>query len=174
MQRKKSNEEPPLAAFIDNDNIFKSIEERYDDPSVDGYDIEETVEYLQDEGDLRIGKVYLNPSDFGRNQALLHKFNMNLIQPFYTDTYQHKSLADTNITWDVSKVYHEHPEIEKFAIVSGDKDFLPVVRELHRAGKDGVLMFVEGSEAKDLRKTAEKIGWNTYDIPVFRRASSRK
>lgn len=161
---------PPLAAFIDNDNIMKSLREQYESSETRGYDIEKIVKFLQDEGDLRIGKVYLNPGDFQnpRKKSLLHKLNMNLFEPVYTDAYKYKSLTDPNMIWDIAKVFHEQPEIKKFAIISGDKDFLPIMKELHASGKEGVLMYVDGSEAKDLRKTAEKIGWKTYEVPIYR------
>jgi len=172
LKRNKSSEnQPKLAAFIDNDNIHKGVKEQHEDAI--GYDINEVVEYLRDEGDLRFGRVYLNPGDFQGKKGLLHKFNMDLLRPVYTDSYRHKSLADTNIIWDISEAYHNRPEIEKFAIVSGDKDFLPVMRHLHEGGKDGVLMYVDGTEAKDLRKTANEIGWETYTIPPYKGASNR-
>lgn len=159
----------PLAAFIDNDNIMRSLQDQYESPEVRGYDIEKIMKFLEDEGDLRIGKVYLNPGDFQnpRKKSLLHKFNMNLFEPVYTDSYEHKSLADPNMIWDIAQVFHEKPEIRKFAIISGDKDFLPIMKKLHASGKEGVLMYVDGSEAKDLRKTAEKIGWKTYGVPIY-------
>ncbi len=176
LKRNESSEnQPKLAAFIDNDNIHKGIKKQYENTK--GYDIEKLVEFLQDEGDLRFGRVYLNPGDFQGKQGLLHKFNMDLLRPVYTDTYRYKddnkSLADTNIIWDISETYHKRPEIEKYAIVSGDKDFLPVIRRLHEKGKDGVLMWVDGEEAKDLRKTANKIGWETYTVPPYKGASNR-
>lgn len=169
-------DKPPLAAFIDNDNIVKGIEDQYQSSSVQGYDIEKIVEYLKDEGELRIGRVYFNPSDFEnvKKKSLLHRFNINLIEPRFTDTYKHKSLADPNMVWDIAEVFHNHPEIEKFAIISGDKDFLPIMRKLHAAGKDGILIYVDGSEAKDLQETAENIGWKKYEVPVYRRGSSSR
>ncbi|KXB07476.1 hypothetical protein AKJ54_00245 [candidate division MSBL1 archaeon SCGC-AAA382K21] len=164
-----------LAAFIDNDNIFKSVKSCHNNPR--GYDIEKVVEYLNDEGDLRFGRIYFNPGDFQGKRSLLHKFNENLIEPVFTDSYdsngETKSLADSRMIWDIAKVYHEHSEIDKFAIVSGDKDFWPVIRKLHEHGKDGVLMYVEGSEADILRKTAKKIGWKTYSVPPYTKARSR-
>lgn len=170
MKKLKRNE-PPLAVFIDNDNIYNGIKDQYDNAK--GYDIDKLVEFLQDEGDLRFGRVYLNPGDFHGKKYLLHKFNINLIKPVFTDSYKHKSLADTNIIWDISKTYQERPEIEKYAIVSGDKDFLPVIRRLHEGGKDGLLMCVEGTEARDLRKTAKNIGWKMYDVAPHKEASNR-
>lgn len=167
---KKSKKETPLAAFIDNDNIISGIEEQYD--NMRSYNIDKLTEFLRDEGDLKFGKVYFNPSVFDlRKKGLLHKFTMNLLEPVYTDTYKYengsKSLADPKMVWDIAKVCYEKPEIKKFAIVSGDKDFLPVIRRLHAEGKDGVLMYVDGTEAYDLRKTAEDIGWNTYPVPPY-------
>ncbi len=172
LNRKQSSEsQPKLAVFIDNDNIKNGIDDQYEDAHV--YDIDKLVEFLRDEGDLRFGRVYLNPGDFQGKQGLLHKFNINLIRPVFTDSYEYKSLADTNIIWDISKTYHERPEIEKYAIVSGDKDFLPVIRRLHEGGKDGLIICVEGTEARDLRKTAKNLGWKMYDVPPYKKASNR-
>jgi len=175
-KQKNDSKNPPLAAFIDNDNIFNGIRDQYNKERVAGYDIDKVIEFLEDEGDLRFGKVYFNPGEFEKNKlGILHKFKMNLIEPVYTDTYYHKngrkSLADPNIIWDISEVFHKQPEIKKFAIVSGDKDFLPIIRKLHAEGKKGVLMYVEGTEAGDLRETADKIGWKMYTIPPFMRTN---
>ncbi len=169
----KSRGKPPLAAFIDNDNIINGIRDQYDNST--GYDIEKTLEFVRDEGNLRIGRVYFNPGDFAdsNKEKILHKFNMNQFEPVFTDSYRHKSLTDPNMVWDISEVCYQHPEIEKFVIVSGDKDFLPVIRNLHEKGKDGVLMWVEGCESRDLRETAKKLGWKTYDIPPYKKVTSR-
>lgn len=176
LKKEESSEgSPPLAAFIDNDNIKKGIDDQYD--SYTGYDIEKTFEILKEEGELRIGKVYFNPGDFQEKGNLLHRFNMNLFEPIFTNTYRYKgddkSLADPNMIWDVSKVYNNRPEIKKFAIVSGDKDFLPIMRKLHSRGKDGVLIYVSKSAADDLVETAEKIGWETIEAPPYKMTSSR-
>lgn len=170
-------DKPPLAAFIDNDNIIKSI--RSYNKNARTYDIEKIIEILEAEGQLRIGRAYFNPGDFQGKGNLLHKFNENLIEPIFTDSYKYsekemKSLADPNMIWDISTIAHERPEIEKFAIVSGDKDFCPIIKKLHERGKKGVLMYVEGSEADILRKTADRIGWKMYNVPPYRKVRSSR
>jgi len=55
--------------------MMKSLEEQYESSGFRGYDIEKIGKFLEDEGDLRIGKVYLNPGDFQNPRKKVYFIN---------------------------------------------------------------------------------------------------
>jgi len=125
----EDNFDHKVALFIDNDNIevscFNTINEPYD------YDIliKECAKY----GRIVLSKVFLDTITKGRRQFELFKRG---IEPVYAPCYSDKdgtmkkSLADPMIICEVMRTLYEKPHIDTFVIVSGDKDFVPLIRTI--------------------------------------------
>jgi len=162
-----------MAVYIDNDNTILSVK---DQTGSTAYDIEKMAKDLGTEGNMVIGRVYLNPGTFSQSR-LMHVFWEQGFQPVYAASYHAgdtiKSLADPQMVLDIQETLYERPSIEKFVIASGDKDFVPVIRKLREKEKEVILMYIEGSEAEILRKDAERLGIKQMEVPIRRRAASR-
>jgi len=142
------NPDHKVALFIDNDNIeiscFDSIKKPYD------YDV--LIKECEKHGRIVLSKVYLDTIKKGRRQFELYKRG---IEPVYTPLFPDKndtvlkSLADPMIICDVMRTLYEKPHIDTFVIVSGDKDFVPLIRTIaqHHDKKRLVVIGVYDSTA---------------------------
>jgi len=125
----ENNPDHKVALFIDNDNIeiscFNTINEPYD------YDI--LIKEVEKYGRIVLSKVFLDTITKGRRQFELFKRG---IEPVYAPCYSDKdgtpkkSLVDPIIICDVMRTLYEKPHIDTFVIVSGDKDFVPLIRTI--------------------------------------------
>lgn len=73
---------------------------------------------------------------------------------------------------DVIESLYEKPEIETYVLLTGDKDFLPVIREIASKGKEMILINVSQTEARCLIEECERFGFDTHDIISLYKASS--
>ena len=118
-----------VALFIDNDNIdggcFNTLNKPYD------YDI--IVKESEKYGRIVLSKVFLDTITNGRRQF---EFFKRGIEPVYVPCFSDKkgavkkSLADPMIICEVMRTLYEKPHIDTFVIVSGDKDFVPLIRTI--------------------------------------------
>ena len=125
----KNTPDHKVALFIDNDNIevscFNTLNKPYD------YDI--IVKEVEKYGRIVVSKVFLDTITSGRRQFELFKRG---IEPVYVPCYSDKagtpkkSLADPMIICEVMRTLYEKPHIDTFVIVSGDKDFVPLIRTI--------------------------------------------
>lgn len=81
-------------------------------------------------GRIILSKVYLDTSRCGSKLYELYKRGFEIVHtPCYKDNDKiRKSLADPIIICDTIKTLYENPYIDTFIIVSGDKDFVPLIR----------------------------------------------
>jgi uncharacterized LabA/DUF88 family protein len=119
-----------VAVFIDHDNInfgcFGALNCCYDF----GILMDECKKY----GHLVSSKIYL---DIARNEnkRMVYKlYNMRMetvySPSFIFDDGNKKSLADPMIICDMMKTLYEKPNVDTFILVSGDKDYVPVIRHI--------------------------------------------
>ena len=139
-----------VALFIDHYNILDGCS----NVGIPGYNYDVLVEVASNAGQMVLGRVYLVTD---RSSAgMLHKFFGFGIEPVYAPNYEtgakdkKKSLADPMLVCDIMQTLYERPFIETFVIVSGDKDFIPVIRKISEHGKRAIIIGVENSTAKSL------------------------
>lgn len=65
-------------------------------------------------------------------------FNKVRIKYTITESHGKKSLADPYILCDVMEMLHHNPEIDIFVLCTGDRDFIPLVKEIKKHGKFAV------------------------------------
>ena len=125
----KNNPDHKVALFIDNDNIEVSCLNTINEP----YDYDILVKECGKYGRIVLSKVFLDTIIKGRRQFELFKRG---IEPIYAPCYSDKdgttkkSLADPMIICEVMRTLYEKPHIDTFVIVSGDKDFVPLIRTI--------------------------------------------
>jgi uncharacterized LabA/DUF88 family protein len=76
-----------------------------------------------------------------------------------------KNIADPTAIVDIVKCIFTHPEIPYYVIVTGDKDFLPAVRELRKNGK-GVRIYYRVDCADILMSEVEWIKGDGFSATI--------
>ena len=149
-----------VALFIDHYNIhngWKNVD------ITSQYNIEVLVEVASKAGQAALGRVYLVTDR--SSGGMLHKFFKFGIEPVYAPEYDNrdedrpKSLADPMMVCDIMQTLYERPFIETFVIVSGDKDFIPVIRKISEHGKRAIIIGVEKSTAKSLTTECARLNF---------------
>ena len=98
--------------------------------------------HLDESGDRIVrGRAY---ADFGalddharHVQRLLY---LHGIEPVFVPATTHRNTTDLQLAVDAIETSHQHPEIGLFVLVSGDRDYVPVVQALVSAGRRVVVV----------------------------------
>ena len=98
--------------------------------------------HLAEAGDRIVrGRAY---ADFGslddharHVQRLLY---LHGIEPVFVPATTHRNTTDLQLAVDAVETSHRHPEIGVFVLVSGDRDYVPVVQALVAAGRRVVVV----------------------------------
>jgi uncharacterized protein (TIGR00288 family) len=165
----RDNQTRGVALFIDHYNILNGCKKI----GINNYNYEVLVEAASKVGQIVLGRVYLvtDKSSVG----MLHKFFEFGIEPVYAPQYrtgdedESKSLADPMLVCDIMQTLHERPFIKTFVIVSGDKDFIPVIRRIAEQGKRVIVIGVEGSTADPLIKECNRLHFDFLDYTDMHR-----
>lgn len=154
-----------VALFIDHYNIYNGCT----NVGIPGYNYEVLVEVASKVGGVVLGRVYLVTDR--HSSGMLHKFFGLGIEPVYAPEYENwdedkpKSLADPMMVCDIMQTLYERPFIKTFIIVSGDKDFIPVIRKISEHGKRAIIIGVERSTAQALTTECARLHFKflTYE-----------
>jgi len=148
-----------VALFIDHYNIFDGCK----DIGIPDYNYEVLVEVANKAGRMVLGRTYLITDESSGGK--LYKFFEFGIEPVYAPQYrtgdedETKSLADPMMVCDIMQTLYERPFVETFIIVSGDKDFIPVIRKISEHGKQVTIIGVEKITAKALTTECARLNF---------------
>lgn len=116
-----------IALLIDFDNVVLGI----DDP---GFDVELVVNALRERGTIVMGRVYGDWYRHNRHRRKLMEQGLELVEtPAFGPVI--KNSADIRIALDGLEIGMTMSHIDTFCLVSGDSDFLPLVKKLQSLGK---------------------------------------
>lgn len=116
-----------IALLVDFDNVIFGLE----DP---GFDIELVVNALRERGTIVLGRVYGDWYRHNRHRRRLMEQGLELVEtPAFGPVI--KNSADIRIALDGFEIGLTQPHIDTFAIVSGDSDFLPLIKKLQSLGR---------------------------------------
>ncbi len=116
-----------IALLVDFDNVVLGLE----DP---GFDIELVVNALRERGTIVLGRVYGDWYRHNRHRRKLMEQGLELVEtPAFGPVI--KNSADIRIALDGFEIGLTQPHIDTFAIVSGDSDFLPLIKKLQSLGR---------------------------------------
>lgn len=139
MARSSAARQRNVGVFIDAENLFKGYG-KLEIPDVSMADILELVEREAGEeagaGGIAVAHAYadwnrLGLEDFRRD---VERDGVRTMQVFAAGAPT-KNAADIELVVDCLRFATERESIEVFVIVSGDGDFVPLVRRLHELGK---------------------------------------
>ena len=121
-----------IALLIDFDNVILGI----DDP---GFDVELVVNALRERGTIVVSRVYGDWYRHSRHRRHLMEHGLELIEaPAFGPVI--KNSADIKIALDGYEIGMTMPHINTFCLVSGDSDFLPLVKKLQGLGKNVLII----------------------------------
>lgn len=133
-------ERPGVAVFIDFENIVTAAESRYYT-----LDLNRLFAELGRRGRLVLKRAYGDWSRFTKYRDDLLRHGVDLIQIY---AYGHKiarNRADVRMAIDAMEVLFTHPDVQIFAIVSGDSDFSSLITRLREHGKVVIGIGVQGA-----------------------------
>ena len=117
-----------IALLIDFDNVILGI----DDP---GFDVELVVNALRERGTITVSRVYGDWYRHSRHRRHLMEHGLELVEaPAFGPVI--KNSADIKIALDGYEIGMTMPHINTFCLVSGDSDFLPLIKKLQGLGKN--------------------------------------
>ncbi len=124
-----------VALLIDLENLVYGLRAQYGDDQVNRL--------------MNYGALYRFASEFG-DVCIVNAYadwKYRIMNQFQRDLYDHgvelihvigkgrKNAADLRMAIDLTAMLWTHPEIEVVVIVSGDRDFIEILKELRRHGK---------------------------------------
>jgi uncharacterized protein (TIGR00288 family) len=149
-----------VAVFIDFENIYISVRNRYDaNPN-----FESIMDLCQRYGRVIIARAY---ADWYRYPRVTNALYANAIEPMYVPTYHYdrdegrigraiKNSVDMHLCIDMMKTLYAFNNIETFVLITGDRDFIPLINAVRQLGKRTVVIGVAQATASHLAQAADE------------------
>jgi len=159
------------AVFVDFENLFLSLKNREE---LSGLRIRELslgiLEQLKarlnkDKAPMVIGRSYA-AFDTYPGMEVAHDLALMGFDPQYVLVgHAGKNSADVQLACDVCRVLYRRPDIDAIVIVSGDRDFIPIARQVLEENRELRVVAIPDSTSGDLRM---RVGgdrfWNALDL----------
>ena len=133
-----------IALIIDYENILYSTQNifsEYPDFSI-------IINMCKAHGRIASAQAFADWTKLEQSLPFLFKYG---IQPVFTPLSKYgKSSCDTAICVNAMKLFYEHTNLSTLILVSGDRDYLPLVVELRARGIQILLLGVKDTISKDL------------------------
>lgn len=149
-----------VAVFVDFENIYISVRNKYD--------VNPNFESIRDKcaefGRVTIARAY---ADWYRYPRVTNALYANSIEPMYVPTYYYdreegrtgrpiKNSVDIHLCIDAMKTLYSHPNISTFVLVTGDRDFIPLINTIRQHGKRAVVIGVAEAASSHLAQSADE------------------
>lgn len=154
------NRRPDVAVFIDFENVYVSVRDKLDaNPN-----FETIMDRCDDLGRVVIARAY---ADWYRYPRVTSALYANGIEPMYVPTYYYdkemgrtgraiKNSVDMNLCIDAMKTLFTNTNIAKFVLVTGDRDFIPLVNSIRQQGKEVIIIGIGGAASAHLAQSADE------------------
>lgn len=163
-----------VAVFIDFENVYVSVRDKLDaNPN-----FESIMDRVSDFGRVVIARAY---ADWYRYPRVTSALYANGIEPMYVPTYYYdremgrtgraiKNSVDMNLCVDAMKTLFTNPNIAKFVLATGDRDFIPLVNTIRQQGKEVIVIGIGGAASAHLAQSADEFIF--YESLVGKQAAS--
>jgi hypothetical protein len=159
------------AVFVDFENLFLSLKNREE---LTGLRIRDLCLRILEQLKQRLGDE-LAPMVLGRSYAafdtypgmeVAHDLALMGFDPQYVlVSHAGKNSADVQLACDVCRVLYRRPDIDAIVIVSGDRDFIPIARQVLEENRELRVVAIPDSTSGDLRMRVGKGRfWNGLDL----------
>lgn len=153
------------AVFVDFENLYLSLKSRNDGTGLRTREL--SLQIL--EGMLARLRSKGHPMVIGRSYAafdaypgveVAHDLALMGLDPQYVlVSHSGKNSADIQLALDVARVVFRRPDIEMIVIVSGDRDFIPLARQVLEEGRELRVVAIPDTTSGDLR---ERVGGKRF------------
>ncbi|MEF3274618.1 MAG: NYN domain-containing protein, partial [Chloroflexus sp.] len=151
---------PDVAVFIDFENIYVSVRDKLNATP----NFEAIIDRCNDLGRVVISRAY---ADWYRYPRITSALYANAIEPIYVATYYYdkdagrtgraiKNSVDMNLCIDAMKTLFLNPNVTRFVLVTGDRDFIPLVHSIRQQGKEVYIIGIGGAASTHLAQSADE------------------
>jgi uncharacterized protein (TIGR00288 family) len=151
---------PDVAVFIDFENIYVSVRDKLNATP----NFEAIMDRCNDLGRVVISRAY---ADWYRYPRITSALYANAIEPLYVATYYYdkdvgrtgraiKNSVDMNLCIDAMKTLYTNPNVSRFVLVTGDRDFIPLVHSIRQHGKEVFIIGIGGAASTHLAQSADE------------------
>lgn len=151
---------PDVAVFIDFENIYVSVRDKLNATP----NFEAIMDRCNDLGRVVISRAY---ADWYRYPRITSALYANAIEPIYVATYYYdkdagrtgraiKNSVDMNLCIDAMKTLYTNPNVARFVLVTGDRDFIPLVHSIRQHGKEVYIIGIGGAASTHLAQSADE------------------
>lgn len=159
------------AVFVDFENLFHSLRNREELSGQRIRDLclgilERLKERLQaDKAPMVLGRSYA-AFDTYPGMEVAHDLALMGFDPQYVLTgHGGKNSADVQLACDVCRVLYRRPDIDAVVIVSGDRDFIPIARQVLEENRELRVVAIPDNTSGDLRmRVGSERFWNALDL----------
>ncbi len=156
MQNKQENC-GDVAIYMDYENLYyalKNIHQKY--PKFDLI-----LEKCKEFGRITIARAYADWTEFG---TITHALYVNSFDPVYVPTKHYgeadksakKNAVDVQVAIDTIECLYANPQISTYILITGDRDFIPVVNSIRRQGKRVIALGVAGATSTSLANLVDE------------------
>src|SRR5512143_2713849 len=146
----RTNGGPQIAVFIDFENVATSAEANYGD-----FDVTAVADLLRSRGRLLIKRAYGDWGRFHRYRRPMLENGIDLLQ-LYSVGIQQKNRADVRLAIDALETVFTRPNIDVYAILSGDSDFTELIHKLRDYGKYTIGIGLRSATSDLLRRACDE------------------
>ncbi len=149
-----------VAVFIDFENVYVSVRDKLDaNPN-----FEAIMDRCNELGRVVLARAY---ADWYRYPRVTSALYANTIDPIYVATYFYdkdagrtgraiKNSVDMHLCIDAMKTLYVNTNIAKFVLVTGDRDFIPLVNSIRQLGKEVIVVGIGGAASTHLAQSADE------------------
>lgn len=160
MEDQDYNGRVDVAVFVDFENIYISVRNKYDvNPNFESI-MDKCLEY----GRVTIARAY---ADWYRYPRITNALYANSIEPIYVPTYYYdreqgrtgkaiKNSVDIHLCIDAMRTLYTHPAIDTYVLITGDRDFIPLVNAIRQNGRRAVVVGVAEAASSHLAQSADE------------------
>jgi len=141
---------PQMAVFIDFENVATSAEANYGE-----FDVTAVADLLRSRGRLLIKRAYGDWGRFHRYRRPMLENGIDLLQ-LYSVGIQQKNRADVRLAIDAMETVFTRPNIDVYAVVSGDSDFTELIHKLRDYGKYTIGIGLHSATSDLLRRACDE------------------
>jgi uncharacterized protein (TIGR00288 family) len=146
-----NSDKKSLAVFIDVENIYYSTMNNYSETP----DWEWIVETSRSYGRIASIQAFGDWNEFASEISRIQKEG---IQPVFVPRSQDgKSSLDCHLTVAAMKLFFQNKTLDTLILVSGDRDYIPLLAELKAIGKEVHILAVSGARSGDLTKIVDNV-----------------
>ena len=147
-----NNDQNTIGIFVDYHNIQISLRKFFTLPYPD---ISLVKNYAEGLGKIAILNVYGDWNLFNKHKKYIKAFSgITLINEPHikTSNGKKKETLDMRMAFDIGTCVERSPEIDMYILVTGDSDFLPVLRQIRIRGKKILIIAEQNSLSLYLKK----------------------